>query len=389
MTRATRAADWFPLLGEPSTYVDDLVRAKKLVFVVGPRGSGRTTIATALGLATSALGRNVLVVTSRPARKLRETLGLPSIDEGAEPYVVNHGVLGTASPSTRGTLSVLPLSPEKVFERFVRRFVGGETRAEAVVRHPIFRAIAGVAEHLEDHALVASAVDALAHGTHDIVVIDVPASRGPLRCLEAPRDVAKFFEESVIAPFSSQKGALLRTALDAFESTFSQAFGEGHLEDVRAFLEPLASRADALLEEAEAVRTQLSSQNTAFVVVTTSEASSLDEAFAIHAKLQGKGLPFAGYVLNRSWAYTRGFADPASTLLDRSDETKHVVAMRKVLQLADIERYRAQRDRTTLARLSMEAESGAAMAIPHVGDGAMEAEGLERLARNLVHLDLP
>jgi hypothetical protein len=62
-------------------------------------------------------------------------------------------------------------------------------------------------------------------------------------------------------------------------------------------------------------------------------------------------------------------------------------AIHKLTQLADAERWRAQRDRDLLARLRMETESGSAIATPHLGGAVEDLVGLGLLARNLVRLE--
>ena len=79
-----------------------------------------------------------------------------------------------------------------------------------------------------------------------------------------------------------------------------------------------------------------------------------------------------------------------------ADERKVLVALRVAAQaplhavtrqLADAERWRAQRDRDLLARLRMESPSGGAIATPHLGGAVEDLAGLAELARNLVHLE--
>src|SRR5690606_22766276 len=140
-------------------------------------------------------------------------------------------------------------------------------------------------------------------------------------------------------------------------------------------------------EHADAVRTLLSSDEAAFLLVTSPEPAALAEASFFQEKIVSLGLPFAGYVLNRSWAYTRGFLAPETVPLSEPAGETERIGMMKLAQLADQERWRAQRDRDLLARLKMETAAGAAIATPHLGGAVEDLAGLSRLARNLVRLD--
>ncbi len=395
-----RLSDVSPILGDPTAYTGALVRSKSLIVCTGPRGAGKTTTAVALGAAGAAMGRKVLVLTSRPSRPLAETLGLPETSPSLEaspssppgapgPHPVGRVVRDTLAPEASGELFVEVLAPAAVFEASVRALLGGGAVVDAVFAHPLYRSFADVLPWFEESAMAEAAHARVTSGDYDLVIVDVPPSRSPLSFLYAPRDVAKFFDEGAIGLFSPRRGTLARASLELFESAFSHAFGEGRANETESWIGLFADAVDTFHEHAEAVRTRLTASSTAFVLVTTSDAVSLKQASAVVAEMRELGLPFAGYVLNRSWAYTRGFTEPSTSLPEPEGDMRRVVLRRKLLQLADIERYRAQRDRNTLARLSMEAESGAAVAVPQVGDAAATPEGLALIARNLVHIDLP
>jgi hypothetical protein len=122
------------------------------------------------------------------------------------------------------------------------------------------------------------------------------------------------------------------------------------------------------------------------LLVTSPEPAALAEASFFQNKIQELKLPFAGYVLNRSWAYTRGFTAPESIELPSDAPDDDRVGLHKLAQLADAERWRAQRDRDLLARLRMETDSGSAIATPHLGGAVEDLAGLAELARNLVRI---
>ena len=179
----------------------------------------------------------------------------------------------------------------------------------------------------------------------------------------------------------------MRAASDLIERVFSRAFGEGFYKDLQGFLGAFSGMFGGMRAHAEAVRKLLSSEDAAFVLVTSPEPAALAEAAFFQTKIKDLGLPFAGYVLNRSWAFTRGFAGPEAIELGSDATDTDRVGLKKLGQLADAERWRAQRDRDLLARLRMETESGSAIATPHLGGAVEDLVGLGTLARNLVRID--
>jgi anion-transporting ArsA/GET3 family ATPase len=196
-----------------------------------------------------------------------------------------------------------------------------------------------------------------------------------------------FLDERVIGVFLPKKGAFMRAASDLIERVFSRAFGEGFFKDLQGFLGAFSGMFGGMRAHADAVRKLLSSEDAAFLLVTSPEPAALAEASFFQAKIKDLGLPFAGYVLNRSWAYTRGFMGPETIQLASDATETERVALKKLGQLADAERWRAQRDRDLLARLRMETESGSAIATPHLGGAVEDLVGLGTLARNLVRIE--
>src|SRR6185436_19482159 len=94
------------------------------------------------------------------------------------------------------------------------------------------------------------------------------------------------------------------------------------------------------------------------------------------------GLPFAGFVLNRSWARTDGFVDPSSLELDSSPAA--ISGIEKLKVLAKLEMQRVTRDRALLERLQKELPgSSIAVAAPYLGEAIEDLKGLGLLAHGI------
>ena len=159
-------------------------------------------------------------------------------------------------------------------------------------------------------------------------------------------------------------------------------FGEGFLGEVQEFLSAFSGMFSAMRGHSEAVRSLLTGPQASFVVVTSPEPSAIDEGQFLHEHLVKMGLPFAGYVLNRSWAYTRGLNGPESVELpaDASDVLR--AGHQKLCRLADHERQLAARDRALLATLA--ARGRPAVATPNLGGAIEDFEGLLALAESFL-----
>lgn len=385
MSPSSRPPDVKPSLKREGSFIEPLVREKRVIVCCGAGGVGKTTTAAALGVASAVVGRKALVLTIDPARRLAEAMGLP--EAARVPTSVSRANLSSLGVPAKGELDAWMLSPEVVFESMIRRLAKDEERVQEILQNRLYqhlsRIVAGMQEYTAAEALYTLATD----GKYDLVVLDTPPSRNALEFLEAPRKLSMFLDERIIGVFLPKEGTFMRAASDLIERVFTRAFGEGFYKDLQSFLGAFSGMFGGMRAHAEAVRKLLSSDEAAFVLVTSPEPAALAEAGFFQEKIKSLGLPFAGYVLNRSWAYTRGFASPEMIALPPDAPEHERVALKKLAQLAEAERWRAQRDRDLLARLRMETDSGSAIATPHLGGAVEDLKGLAELARNLVRID--
>lgn len=382
---SSRPPDIVPGLVDTSTFVDPLVREKKVIVCCGAGGVGKTTTAAAIGVASAVHGRRVLVLTIDPARRLAEAMGIP--ESARAPSPVPRAKLDELGIPIQGELHAWMLSPEVVFESMVRRLATDEDRVQEILGNRLYQHLSKIVAGMQEYTAAEALYTLSTEGKYDLVVLDTPPSRNALEFLEAPRKLSMFLDERVIGVFLPKRGAFMRAASDLIERVFSRAFGEGFYKDLQAFLGAFSGMFGGMRAHAEAVRKLLSSDDAAFLLVTSPEPAALAEASFFQAKIKELGLPFAGYVLNRSWAYTRGFLGPETIQLSPGASETERVALKKLGQLADAERWRAQRDRDLLARLRMETESGSAIATPHLGGAVEDLVGLGALARNLVRIE--
>ena len=382
---SSRPPDVLPGLGDTKSFVDPLVREKKVIVCCGAGGVGKTTTAAAIGVASAVHGRRVLVLTIDPARRLAEAMGIP--EAARVPSPVPREKLDALGVPVHGELFAWMLSPEVVFESMVRRLATDETRVKEILNNRLYQHLSRIVAGMQEYTAAEALYTLSTEGKYDLVVLDTPPSRNALEFLEAPRKLSMFLDERVIGVFLPKKSAFMRAASDLIERVFSRAFGEGFYKELQGFLGAFSGMFGGMREHAEAVRKLLTSDDAAFLLVTSPEPAALAEASYFQGKIKELGLPFAGYVLNRSWAYTRGFASPETIPLPPEAGEMERVAIRKLGQLADGERWRAQRDRDLLARLRMETESGSAIATPHLGGAVEDLVGLAALARNLVRIE--
>ena len=112
----------------------ELLAAKEMVVVCGSGGTGKTTVAAALGAqAAATLGGRVLVLTVDPARRLAAALGLDGTTIGNTPVQV-------AMPADcRGELWMAMLDTKAGWDELIRRHAPDAALRDTVLANPLYR----------------------------------------------------------------------------------------------------------------------------------------------------------------------------------------------------------------------------------------------------------
>jgi anion-transporting ArsA/GET3 family ATPase len=371
-----------PRQSDSPTFLDALVRSKKVIVCVGAGGVGKTTTSAALGFAGAMAGRRVLVLTIDPARRLAEAMGIP--ESGRTPARVDASRLRDAGASGDGELSAWMLDPAVVLEDMVRRLADDEDRTQRILSNKVYLALSRLVAGMQEYTAAEALHALVSTGHYDLVILDTPPSRNAIDFLDGPGKLVSFLDERIIGLFLPGRGGMLmKRATQLINMVFSRAFGEGFFRDLQEFLALFAGMFADMREHARDVRKILQSQATSYVLVTSPEPAALEEVAFFREELRKKGLPFAGYVLNRSWAFTRGFVSPAGLSPPPDAPECAAEATRKLCALAEEELARAVRDRSLLDQLR-ERAGGFAIASPNLGEGIEDLRGLVELAESLV-----
>ncbi|MGI5862261.1 MAG: ArsA family ATPase [Myxococcales bacterium] len=363
-----------------------LVCQKRILVCCGAGGVGKTTTAAALGLAGARAGRRVLVLTIDPARRLAEAMGIP--EAGTRPSPVPRDRLEEAGVGPEGSLDAWMLNPAVVFEGMVRRLAPDEQRARAILDNRIYRQISQMVAGMQEYTAAEAVYDLATGGDYDLVVLDTPPSRNALEFLEAPGRLTRFLDERIVSFFlpdgARRTGRFWRKAAELINTVFARVFGQSFYDELLQFMGAFSGMFAAMRLHADGVKAMLGSDAAAFLIVTSPEQAALSEAAYMRDRILEMDLPFAGYVLNRSYACTDGLRDPEAVALPPDAPESARSALEKLVRLAQDEYARVERDRGLLERLAKLAPSGAvAVAAPHLGESIEDLKGLMQLASGL------
>ncbi len=355
-----------------------LVREKRVLVLCGAGGVGKTTSSAALALAGADAGRRVLVLTIDPAKRLAQALGIPERSTGPSP--VPRDRLEAAGVTGPGTLDAWMLDPRVVFEEIIRRMATPE-KALVILNSRLYKHLSDLVAGMQEYTAGEALYTFVEAGRYDLVVLDTPPSRNALDFLDAPSRLGRFLDEGIVQMFLPKEGGLLQRAGRFVGGVFGRVFGDSFVEELQVFMGAFSGMFGTMRQHAEGLRKLLASDAAAFVLVTSTEAEAMGEAMFFRDQLHRRTLPFAGFVLNRSYASLRGLAHPETLTHDGTEAERS--AMRKLAQLAETERARAEADGKLLTQLKGLADGGFAVAAPHLGDAVEDLPGLLRLARGM------
>jgi anion-transporting ArsA/GET3 family ATPase len=341
----------------PGLDLDDVIgdRRTRVVVCCGSGGVGKTTTAAALGLRAAEQGRQVVVLTIDPARRLAQSMGLDALDN--TPRQVK-GV----DDSAGGSLDAMMLDMKRTFDEVVLAHSTPE-RAQAIMDNPFYQSLSSSFSGTQEYMAMEKLGQLRAEDRWDLIVVDTPPSRSALDFLDAPKRLGSFldgrFIRILMAPARTGGRAYLKVlgaGLGAVTGALTKVLGAQVLKDLQAFIAALDTMFGGFRERADATYQLLKTSGTAFVVVAAPERDALREASYFVERLGAEGMPLAGLVLNRvhtTGAKSLSAARAAAGAETLAEEGEHPLAAGVLLLHAErmriIEREQSMRGRFTAA----------------------------------------
>jgi anion-transporting ArsA/GET3 family ATPase len=269
-----------------------------LVVVVGAGGVGKTTLAAALGLGSAAAGRDTLVMTFDPSRRLKDTLGVGADAEDREVPV---------ACDTPGRLAASLLDARRTFDRLVARYAPDEAAARRILDNRFYQHLAGNLAGVLEYMAVERLFEVAASKRYDRIVLDTPPTRQALDFLEAPQRIVGFLDSGAIKlalhPWFDARGRVKAAARvpifgKKFESFLDRIVGLGLLRELAEFFQAFAPLYDGFRARAQDVQNLLRSADTQFVLVTRPGEEAVPEALFFARQLVETGHHLGPIVVN-------------------------------------------------------------------------------------------
>ena len=312
------------------------IEGRRVVFVGGKGGVGKTSVSSAMAHARATAGARVLLVSTDPAHNLGHLWGQTIGDDPVRLLDAEHGFVDG-----------IEIDPERTVERHLAAVhelmmdMLPERLHAPAQRH---LALARTSPGSHEAAVLERVAEAAALGTdeYDVVIFDTAPTGHTLRLLALPEQLTGWAESLLRNRDRSER---FSAAMSSLVTGREVAAGDRDAQLRRTLIrrrERFAALQDLISDPAAS----------AFVLVTIAEAMPVSESLALASQLGELGLEVASVVVNR-----RAPADAGDWLAD-----KH------------------QLENQELARLHHELRHSAIRELPLLGGSVMGEQGIARLA---------
>ncbi len=353
----------------------------------GSGGVGKTTTSAAIALGMAARGAKVAVVTIDPARRLATALGLEELHN--DPRRVQPERLADAGLEIGGELWAMMLDPKRTFDELIERIAPDPERAAEIKANRVYRELSTAVSGSQEFSAIAKLYDLDVAGEFDLLVLDTPPSRNALDFLDAPGRLTSFLEGRALKAFMRPTGLGMRVlgrGAAPVLSALARVTGVDLVADVSTFFALLGDMTSDFSKRAAQVQRMLTATTTAFLLVTSAQPDSIDEAIWFRRTLEEGGLPFAGVIINRVHHDMLGQHEPGDVSTALVDELGHELAD-LVAQNCNDYHVLARRDERNIARFAAQLEGRPQLLVPHFDDDVHDVGGLRRMHRYLFASD--
>jgi anion-transporting ArsA/GET3 family ATPase len=371
------------------TTVTELVEQRHIVICCGTGGVGKTTTAATLAIEGARRGRNTVVVTIDPAKRLANALGIAQLSNTAN-EIPRERWDADRTASGDGRLHALMLDTKTTFDQLVQKYALNDEQSDQILENRFYRNIAGALSGTQEYMAMEKLYELHDSGGFDLIVVDTPPTRHALDFLDAPRRLTRMLDNRVFRILMVPTRTTLRVgsvAAQAFLRTISRVVGTEPVEDVVSFFRSFEGMEQGFRERAALVTELLAATETAFVLVTSPRRDAVEEAEFFAARLVDGQFSVDALVVNRVHPHYCDI-DPAvlrarAVELAEHDDPAFARLAARYANLAEFEEV-AARERRELAGLEDRLGDASVAHVPELGYDVHDFTALRAVGDHLL-----
>lgn len=284
--------------------IDALIDSNEVIVCGGSGGVGKTTTSATIAIRAAMRGKNVLVCTIDPARRLANSLGIGEMS-GVEKQV-DAERFTAAGAEMKGSLTALMLDMKRAFDEMVERYAPNAQVKEKIFSNNLYKNVSTALAGSQEYIAMQKVADLHASRRFDLIVLDTPPTRHALDFLEAPGKITEFFSAKII-DFFFKPGAragnigyrLFQRGGSAFLGILEKLTGAQLLADMADFFQNFDSLLIEFKRQGEGLQRLLGSDKVVFVIVTGPDPLAVTESTHLFDQLRARRLRFGGFIVNR------------------------------------------------------------------------------------------
>ena len=308
----------------------EVLRGKKVICCVGSGGVGKTTTAAAIALREAMDGKKALVLTIDPARRLANSLGLREL--GNQETRIDAQMFAQAGLTPRGEMWAMMLDLKHTWDELVKRQARTPQQAQAILDNKLYQTLSTAMAGSLEYMAMEKVFEVHESRRFDVVILDTPPTANALDFLHAAARILDVLDNNamklVLGPMlkagkfglkllSAPSGLVLRT--------LARFTGSDFLRDLTGFMMAFEGMYEGFKERATHVKALLTSGESAFVLVTSANPLTIQEALFFHKALADDAIRTAAVIVNRVQRDPRRHGGPDT-----------LPALQEALQMAQI-----------------------------------------------------
>jgi anion-transporting ArsA/GET3 family ATPase len=360
---------------------------------VGPGGVGKTTTSAALALRAAQLGRNTLVLTVDPAHRLANALGFSTFEAEEQRIDLAKEILSNESVDH---FHAMMLDTRRTFDGVVERYAPNPEVRDRILASEFYVQAATHLAGSKEYMAMEKLYEILKENRYDLVILDTPPTAHALDFLDAPNRLEDFLNVNTSGLMAKSSRTLSKIGLGFLKvnatilKSIGKFLGTDVFFDILNFLNDFKEMYEGFKTRAVEVKGLMRSRKVAFVILTSTERTSLDEGMFFQRRLTAEGMPLGAFIVNRF----RTIADDSE--VDEEAIRRELLAssngQAKSIESLVEHTIEAFRDHTTLARRDvrelerlrrMLGPNTEIVTVPEFHDDIHDLDGLSRFVSHL------